>query len=974
MKRKNLSLKNLKGNKIKVNLITKTILTTIGINLLNLSIPNIVFSNEVGNNVGENSISIGNNSHGLSANGVSLGKDSVATGGNIEKEQFQRQYEQVKDLVKQKQDKENELSEINKNKIENELKIELINKNIEEINNTISMDENLNNLWQNRETIKENLKNKKEQKEIVDNDVAEARKKLIDNNWLNQTIKNLNWTNYDGVNNNAKTIIATELKNKTEETFLNLKDKYNVSQYEVLINDFLTKQNNYIEEKDKGIEILEKYNLTNLTDDASKLNNNEYGLFNLSKKQSAYLKNNEIYEENFNSYSDRKRAYKIKGINSEDDVGFLPKTNYYYNGLDFVSSFLINFDKYNDPKNSLNMLTHNTIEGLKNNKGYYNLNGKTVYENFYSDLEKFENYYNSIDWNDTNSVYDLEHYKNFLDKIKINATKAKDFADKIGYLKELEKDPENNKSEIQKTIGEVLELQKTIKLIETFGSYTPIIKAERVKEEINLAKEQHDHITNAYEEYKSKFLKIYAEIDDEIVEKRKEYNLIVEEERKLNDEIRNIENELFFLSDVESDFIKKEKLEEELLLKNQEKETIAEQIKNKEEEIKEIIKELSKKENGINSQAYGKGAFSSGKNSIALGVDTVSIGDNSIGIGSLNEIRGEKSGAFGYYNIVNGNKSYAIGNNNIIGKDVLNTFVLGNNIQANVENSIVLGNESTIENPVKTSSIVIKDKTYHFAGEEPIGVLSIGADGKERTITHVAAGRINDSSTDAINGSQLFAIVESIKSLNSNIDSIANHTGNANNAINTIGSIKSENKNIIISKENNDIKIKLNDDIEINSIKLGDVSISQNGIDGGNKKITNIADGNINENSTDAINGKQLHNTLKEINNIKNVQVNHSYQIEQINNKFDKLNKKIDKNNKKANAGISSAIAMANMPQVMEKGKNAVSVAIGGYKNQNAVAIGYSKASDNGKHVIKMSVSTNSQKTIGYGAGYSYQW
>lgn len=191
--------------------------------------------------------------------------------------------------------------------------------------------------------------------------------------------------------------------------------------------------------------------------------------------------------------------------------------------------------------------------------------------------------------------------------------------------------------------------------------------------------------------------------------------------------------------------------------------------------------------------------------------------------------------------------------------------------------------------------------------------------------------------------------------------------------------IKGDDKNISTSTENDGtIRVKLKDNIIAKSVKTGNVSISENGVNAGNKKVINVADGDIHENSTDAINGGQLHNVLKQINTVQgnhttNI-INQGNQIKHLDNKIDGLKTKVDKNHKRANAGTSSAIATANIPQVINNGKSAASVAIGGYKNENAIAVGYSRASDNGKHVIKMSATTNSQKDFGYGAGYSYQW
>ena len=91
-------------------------------------------------------------------------------------------------------------------------------------------------------------------------------------------------------------------------------------------------------------------------------------------------------------------------------------------------------------------------------------------------------------------------------------------------------------------------------------------------------------------------------------------------------------------------------------------------------------------------------------------------------------------------------------------------MVLGNNVtvDAGFDGAVVLGNESTPSKPMPVESITIQGTTYRFAGTNPTSTVSVGAEGKERQITHVAAGRITSTSTDAINGSQLYSVVEAI--------------------------------------------------------------------------------------------------------------------------------------------------------------------------------------------------------------------
>nr|DAS74445.1 MAG TPA: YadA-like membrane anchor domain protein [Caudoviricetes sp.] len=86
------------------------------------------------------------------------------------------------------------------------------------------------------------------------------------------------------------------------------------------------------------------------------------------------------------------------------------------------------------------------------------------------------------------------------------------------------------------------------------------------------------------------------------------------------------------------------------------------------------------------------------------------------------------------------------------------------------------------------------------------------------------------------------------------------------------------------------------------------------------------------------------------------------------------LDRDILKNRKRADAGTAAVAAMANIPQVYLSGKSGVGVGVGYKHGQSALAVGYSRAIDNGKHIIKASIGLDSQKDATIGAGYMYQW
>lgn len=171
------------------------------------------------------------------------------------------------------------------------------------------------------------------------------------------------------------------------------------------------------------------------------------------------------------------------------------------------------------------------------------------------------------------------------------------------------------------------------------------------------------------------------------------------------------------------------------------------------------------------------------------------------------------------------------------------------------------------------------------------------------------------------------------------------------------------------------VKVKLNKDLKVNTVTAnkftaGDTvidnngvtikngpSMTKNGINAGNKQITNVAPGRIAADSTDAVNGSQLHEVKADMNN----KINH-------------LNGQVNKLGKRVNAGTASALAASQLPQAYIPGKSMVSVAAGNYQGQNAVALGMSRISDNGKIIIRLAGTSDTQGKVGVAVGAGYHW
>ena len=169
---------------------------------------------------------------------------------------------------------------------------------------------------------------------------------------------------------------------------------------------------------------------------------------------------------------------------------------------------------------------------------------------------------------------------------------------------------------------------------------------------------------------------------------------------------------------------------------------------------------------GVGAGGSGMANSATGNGSTGLGTDNTVTGDYSTAVGYKNKVSGNHSGAFGDPNVVTGNGSYAFGNDNNIAGD--NNFVLGNNVNigSGIQNSVALGNNSTVS----------------FSNE-----VSVGSATQQRKITNVADGEVSATSTDAVNGRQLY---KAMQNSNDNLRNEVNEKiDDVKNEVNHVGSL-----------------------------------------------------------------------------------------------------------------------------------------------------------------------------------------
>jgi len=856
-----------------------------------------------GNTVtGDHGVATGYNNAVTAKYGLAQGNNSVATGGNISREEFKAILEKEKQTFADKNKAENELSDINK-KIEASNKTtEDLNKRINEITDLIKQSNDKKN--QVVTSLNNDLANKQKELAKLDKEREEAKEyashypsiysenESVSIKFLKQ-LKELDWNKLS--DNSAGTTgvqkLAKDLKERVEADYPNVSEikKFGIDKYEVIVNgydnargsfeynkknieDMIRSRNeqylfyhgagrdlsSYASDHDgitdllKNVTSVDPVKITSIDNIPSRITDDFFS----SQKQERYVQFSTLLKmisEN-NVISDLSKAYKLDKINSQNYY----KPNYVANTVFYLPPIKASDDQINH--SDFLLTSHKYHSGDFDYLGYDENNKKVEFRFEDKDKAKHYLYYGQtqrffdefFDGVKTNTPQDVKRlrewvnrfYNDFDNLIDREAPEEKWLFDKQDFLNQL-KDVESFAKKISDYIAVYDEANK---------SPTPENRAKRnsLYEEIsklkNDSKNYYENIEfkfkestkNLWNEYAKKTateltdwakkLKLYDPYNEVVKgiteESEKAQNALNEATIKFKDkerEINDLKSQIDKLQSASdsnnSDELKRR--QEELAEKQAEKEELEKERAKKEKALKELEERLTRHFSNI------------GENSIAAGKESFASGTNSIAIGTKNE--------------VTGNNSVAIGAGNKVASH--NVMVLGNNVtvDAGFDGAVVLGNESAPSKPMPVESITIQGTTYRFAGTNPTSTVSVGAEGKERQITHVAAGRITSTSTDAINGSQLYSVVEAI-------------------------------------------------------------------------------------------------------------------------------NQKVTQHNKMLKAGIAGSAAIAGLPQVRGNGKSMISAGAGNFKGQNAIAVGYSRSSDNGKVLFRLSGSTNTQGDVVSSVGVGYEW
>ena len=364
------------------------------------------------------------------------------------------------------------------------------------------------------------------------------------------------------------------------------------------------------------------------------------------------------------------------------------------------------------------------------------------------------------------------------------------------------------------------------------------------------------------------------------------------------------------------------------------------------------------KASGQNSNAYGSQANASGTSSLAVGTGSVSSGDSAVAIGNDSTVTGDSAVAIGASATSTGKWSTALGDSaNAKGEK---SVALSKDSYAKDDNSVALGSGTITRSATQENTATVNGITYSgFAGNTPVAVVSVGSDKTEtytppdhstpgRTVTvtphtrqiiNVGAGEISATSTDAINGSQLYMVADQVGKNKTRIDNIRVRTSDVK--------VKAgDNINVQEAYDDaNQVKtytVSTAKDIKADSYTVNNssVQINQNGINAGDKNITNVADPKA---PTDAANKRYVDN-------------------------------KVNKVDRKTRAGIAGVAAIASAPSARKDGKSMVSTGVAHHRGESAIAIKASRNSDNGHWSTNVNGAADTRGQFTVGAGVGYEW
>ncbi|MDP8100084.1 YadA-like family protein [Pasteurella atlantica] len=337
-----------------------------------------------------------------------------------------------------------------------------------------------------------------------------------------------------------------------------------------------------------------------------------------------------------------------------------------------------------------------------------------------------------------------------------------------------------------------------------------------------------------------------------------------------------------------------------------------------------------------NTTKIGQNTTKIGQNTTKIGQNTTKIGQNTTKIGQNTTKIGQNTTKIGQNTTKIGQNTKAIASK--LNRDEMNKSITGKGIKVGGAGKDQLLGAVTLEiedNAITTAKIKDKNVTKDKLSDDV-----------QTTLTQVNTNKTN--------------IANNSKNVTANTKNIASNKAAIDKKLDADkmkGELTSNKDSIKVTGKGK--KTLLNDvNVEVNPTLTGmqnisfnnGVSIGQTGLNNGGHKITNVAAGEVSATSTDAVNGSQLYKIASQ------------------------LNQNSNEAKKRAISGAAIAGAMANLPQEYLPGRSMVAVGTAHYRGTTAVSLGLSTISDNGKWILKGSVSSDLREDTMVGAGAGYSW
>ena len=328
-----------------------------------------------------------------------------------------------------------------------------------------------------------------------------------------------------------------------------------------------------------------------------------------------------------------------------------------------------------------------------------------------------------------------------------------------------------------------------------------------------------------------------------------------------------------------------------------------------------------------------------------------------------------------------GAQSLALGATSVASQTL--SAALGYGAKASTANSVALGANSTTVDANASTGVQLAGVNYAFAGAAPNGVVSLG--GKQadnsvltRQIQNVAAGQVNATSTDAVNGSQLYVAYQAIGRLDTTLTGVTNRLGaetGASSSAYGAGSKASADYASAVgvnaaASASNATAIGYNAQASTaNSVALGTnsttttatpvaggvvggqsvvyaggspVGVVSVGSVSGERQIQNVAAGQVTRASTDAVNGSQLFATNQAIDRTNQVVATLGQSLDALAVGVNQLSNRVGVVQKEARGGIAAAVALVNAPMPSQPGKTSWAGNVAKFRDQYAMGVSFS--------------------------------